>query len=140
MVLPNGANPSRFTPAAQGSAELRQVLGATPDSILVGWCGIMRDWHGLELLLTAAQHAPGVRLAIVGDGPDRARVEQITRELGLQARPVFTGRVPHEEMPKYVAAMDIAVAANDRTGYASPMKVLDTWRPADRWSSQGCRE
>jgi glycosyltransferase involved in cell wall biosynthesis len=125
MVLPNGANPSRFTPAAQGSAELRPVLGAAPDSILVGWCGIMRDWHGLELLLTAAQHAPGVRLAIVGDGPERARVEQITQELGLQTRTVFTGRIPHDEMPKYVAAMDIAVAANDRTGYASPMKVLE---------------
>jgi glycosyltransferase involved in cell wall biosynthesis len=40
-------------------------------------------------------------------------------------RIVITGRVAHESMPDYVAAMDVAVVAHDRTGVASPMKLLE---------------
>ena len=34
-------------------------------------------------------------------------------------------RVPYEAMPEYIAAMDVAVAAEDFTGIASPMKVVE---------------
>jgi len=36
-----------------------------------------------------------------------------------------TGRIPHDEMPHFIAAMDIAVVADERTGVASPMKLLE---------------
>ncbi len=124
IVVPNGANPLRFSEHADGVAEARRTLGATSE-LMVGWSGILRDWHGLELLLGAVQNTPGVRLAIIGDGPDSARVQRVAHERGLANRTVFTGRVPHAQMPAYIAALDIAVAADDRTGYASPMKVLE---------------
>jgi glycosyltransferase involved in cell wall biosynthesis len=33
--------------------------------------------------------------------------------------------VAHDEMPHYIAAMDVAVVADERTGVASPMKLLE---------------
>jgi glycosyltransferase involved in cell wall biosynthesis len=124
IVVPNGANPLRFSERADGVAEVRAKLGARSD-LIVGWCGILRDWHGIELLLSAVQSTAGLRLVIIGDGPDSARVQQVAHERGLADRTVFTGRVPHDQMPAYIGALDIAVAADDRTGYASPMKVLE---------------
>jgi len=62
---------------------------------------------------------------IVGDGPARAEVEARVRALGLDGRVTITGRIGHEAMPDYVAAMDVAVVAHDRTGVASPMKLLE---------------
>jgi glycosyltransferase involved in cell wall biosynthesis len=124
IAIPNGANPVRFRPAAGGVAELRRTLA--PDAALVvGWCGILRRWHGLELLIDAAGRTPELHVVIIGDGPDRGRVEGLVRERGLFDRTVFTGRVPHDRMPDYLGTLDIAVAADDRTGFASPMKVLE---------------
>jgi glycosyltransferase involved in cell wall biosynthesis len=38
---------------------------------------------------------------------------------------MVTGRIPHAEVRDHVAAMDVAVVAHDRTGVASPMKLLE---------------
>ena len=123
LVVPNGANPRRFTPApASASLEWhpRRHRG-----LVVGWAGILRDWHRVDLLIEAVARLPAATLLIVGDGPDRARLEQLAQSIGIIDRLTITGRVSHAEMPRYVAAFDVAVAADDRTGYASPMKILE---------------
>jgi glycosyltransferase involved in cell wall biosynthesis len=124
IVEPNGANPVRFSSQPAGTDDVRRQLG-DGTQLIVGWCGILRDWHGLDLLFRAMRRIEGTRLAIIGDGPDRQRIERVAQEHGVAERTVFTGRVPHAAMPGYIAALDIAVAADDRTGYASPMKVLE---------------
>ena len=95
------------------------------DATVVGWAGILRDWHGLERLLQATASLADARLLIVGDGPARAAFESEARRLGVERRVVMCGRVPHAEMPHHIAAMDIAVVADEKTGVASPMKLLE---------------
>ena len=124
VVMANGADPRRFDPAAAGRDGVRARYGLT-SAIVIGWAGVLRDWHGLDLLLDALAHVPNAHLLIVGDGPARPAVEARATELGLGGRIVVTGRIPHEAMPDHVAAMDVAVVAHDRTGVASPMKLLE---------------
>jgi glycosyltransferase involved in cell wall biosynthesis len=124
VVLPNGADPERFDPACADPARVRARFGLG-HGLIVGWSGVMRDWHGLDLLLDALASVPDVRLLLVGDGPARNAIERRAAALGLRARLVLTGRVSHAEMPDYLAAMDVAVVASDRTGVASPMKLLE---------------
>lgn len=123
LVVPNGANPRRFVPR-EIPRELRARL-APDGAALVGWVGILRPWHRVELLFEAVAGLENVHVAIIGDGPDRERLEGIARSLGIDRRVHFTGRVSHDEMPSYIATLDIAVSADDRTGYASPMKLLE---------------
>jgi glycosyltransferase involved in cell wall biosynthesis len=92
---------------------------------VVGWAGILRRWHGFGVLLDALRDAPAAHLLLVGDGPDRAHVEQLARERGLSGRFTITGRIPHDAMPAHLAAVDVAVAAEDHTGFASPMKIVE---------------
>jgi glycosyltransferase involved in cell wall biosynthesis len=79
----------------------------------------------VDLLLRAVARVPGLKLLVVGDGPDRARLDGIVQDLKLGNRVMFTGRVSHADVARYIGAVDIAVSSADRTGYASPMKLLE---------------
>lgn len=124
LVLPNGANPTLFDPSRTAGSTVRSRYGLQ-ERFVVGWAGVLRRWHGLEVLLDALAATPNAHLLLIGDGPDRARVEDLASERGLTGRLTVTGRVPHAEMPAHLAALDVAVAAGDRTGFASPMKLVE---------------
>jgi glycosyltransferase involved in cell wall biosynthesis len=123
-VIPNGADTARFDPARADGARVRALYGVG-GNLTIGWAGVMREWHGLELLLDAVATLPGVRLMLVGDGPARAAIERQATAKGFADRLIITGRVTPQEMPDYLAAIDIAVVAHDGTGIASPMKLVE---------------
>ncbi|HTV03296.1 MAG TPA: glycosyltransferase family 4 protein [Luteitalea sp.] len=126
VVMPNGADPDAFTPSFD-AGPVRQRLGVA-DAIVVGFSGILRPWHGLDLLVESfarlAGADPRLHLLIVGDGPIRPELEQQIAARGLTSRVTITGRLPHAQVREYVAAMDVAVSPR-ATFYASPMKVLE---------------
>ena len=124
LVVPNGADIRRFDPRAADPGRVRGRYGLT-DRTVVGWVGVLRDWHGLELLLDSVARLPDVHLLVVGDGPGRDAVDRQARNAGIADRVTVTGRIAHEEMPHFIAAMDIAAVADERTGVASPMKLLE---------------
>jgi glycosyltransferase involved in cell wall biosynthesis len=124
-VLPNGVDASTFRLAPADRARIRAKYGVT-DALVAGWVGILRDWHGLDLLLDAMLTLPAeVRLLVVGDGPSRPEFERQAARRGLAARVVVTGRIPHAEVRDYIAAFDLAVVPHERTGVASPMKLVE---------------
>ena len=123
-VLPNGADPAAFDPQRANGSRVRSRYHLA-SVLTVGWSGIIREWHGLTTLLDAVAGIPKAHVLIVGDGPARADVERHAAELGMADRLTITGRVAHGDMPDYLAAMDIAVVADERTAVASPMKLLE---------------
>jgi glycosyltransferase involved in cell wall biosynthesis len=52
-----------------------------------------------------------VFLTIVGDGPDFEQLKSLAAELNLSGSIQFTGRVPHDEVFKYMASADVYVSA-----------------------------
>ena len=76
-------------------------------------------------------------LLLVGDGPMRAAVEDESRRSGLQDSVTLVGSVPHEEVPSYLAAMDVAVAPYlpFEDFYYSPLKLYE-YMAAGRLASQ----
>jgi glycosyltransferase involved in cell wall biosynthesis len=52
----------------------------------------------IDLLLEAAALDPSLELVIVGDGPDRGRLEELARARSLDGRARFAGRVSEEEL------------------------------------------
>ena len=124
VVAANGADTTRFDPRAADRERVRRRY-ALADRLVVGWVGVLRDWHGLELLLDSVGRLANVHLLVVGDGPGREALDRRAQALGIADRVTVTGRIPHDEMPHFIAAMDIAVVADERTGVASPMKLLE---------------
>ena len=66
---------------------------------------------GLDTLLQALAENRGGRwyLWVVGDGPDRERLERMASELRLAARIRWTGALPPEEMTRLWAELDVLV-------------------------------
>ena len=124
IVLPNGVDAQHFDPrrVTPERVRMRYRLG---NAVTIGWVGVIREWHGLELLLPVLTTLPDVTLLIVGDGPTRSSVQERIIALGLDSRTVMTGRIAYADMPSHVAAMDIAVVADDGTRVASPMKLVE---------------
>jgi glycosyltransferase involved in cell wall biosynthesis len=123
VVLPNGADPDLFDPGRWDGAAVRAKYGLT-GQFVVGWVGVLRRWHGLEVLVRAVRDV-GAALLVIGDGPERSEIERFVNSLGMSARVRITGRLAHDEIPQHIAAFDVAVSADDRTGFASPMKVVE---------------
>jgi glycosyltransferase involved in cell wall biosynthesis len=127
IVLPNGVNLNTFSPRPK-SKRLLEATGLGENNKVIGFTGILRPWHGVEILLKALQAVsaayPESVLLIVGDGPIRSELESQARRLGLQANLRITGRVPHREVPDYLALFDVAVSPK-ATFYASPMKIME---------------
>lgn len=126
-IVPNGVDTNRFCPATSGE-RIRRHLGLGSE-IVIGFVGSLKPWHGVDRLITAFDHVAksNWRLLVVGEGPhSEALFEQATR-LRRRDQIVFTGAVSHDEIPEYIAAMDIAVAPYQavRDFYFSPLKLFE---------------
>jgi glycosyltransferase involved in cell wall biosynthesis len=124
LTVPNGANPNQFSPSIDGT-DARRRYGFGDASLVLGWSGTLRSWHGLELLLRAMADRSNTHLLVIGDGPDRPNVEAAARRLGVFDRVRIVGRVPRAQVPEHLAAIDVGVVADDRTRFASPLKLLE---------------
>ena len=63
---------------------------------VVGWVGSFRRFHALDQLFDALVGIEDATLLLVGDGPERPRIELLARSRNVAT--VFTGTVPHDEL------------------------------------------
>lgn len=125
VVIANGINEAHFA-AAPEPEQAKQRLGLS-GALVLGFTGFVRDWHGVDRVIDwmASSVAPGnVHLLVVGDGPVRQELEAQAARLGIADRVGFTGVVPREQVPDYVASFDIALQPAV-TPYASPLKLME---------------
>jgi glycosyltransferase involved in cell wall biosynthesis len=130
VVQPNGVDTGRFL-ARGRDLQVRAQLGLAPEAFVVGFTGSLKPWHGVDILLeafaTVRSAEPAARLLIVGEGPEDAALRARAAALGLGPSVVFTGRVEHIAIPRYLAAMDAGVAPYLQVPdfYFSPLKLYE---------------
>jgi len=110
-VVPSGIDIARFG-AGERDAAVRRRLGARGerDRLLFFASRLAREKNA-DLLLRALALAndPSLLLAIAGDGPARADLEELARELGVDERVRFLGAIPRAELPAMYASADAFV-------------------------------
>jgi glycosyltransferase involved in cell wall biosynthesis len=97
------------------------------DGVVVGFTGFVRPWHGLARVIDVMAHcgaAHNLYLLIVGEGPASPDLKHMADSLGVTDRVRFVGPIAHAEVPRYVAAFDIALQPN-AVAYASPLKLVE---------------
>jgi 1,2-diacylglycerol 3-alpha-glucosyltransferase len=91
---------------------VRAALGLK-DADLLLYVGRLSKEKSLDFLLRAFARIvlkrPQARLLLVGKGPHEHGLRHMVRELHLGERVIFTGSIPHSEVPHYVAAADLFV-------------------------------
>lgn len=101
QVIHNALSPPAAT--SRTRSEIRAELGwpARPTLVTVAR---LQPWKGIDHLIAAISDLPDLRLIIVGDGPDRGRLEDLARPLG--DRVAFTGLMTSNEAHRLMAAAD----------------------------------
>ena len=81
------------------------------EGLAIGFVGRLVPQKGLDNLLQALalQRSAKWRLTIVGDGPERERLEQLSSELRLAARVRWTGGLPAEQVANLWPDLDVLV-------------------------------
>jgi glycosyltransferase involved in cell wall biosynthesis len=108
IVNYHGVSLDRFKPAAD-----RTGSKPPPHETTLITCGRLEPYKGHHVLLRAvAQISTRARLIIVGEGPQRAKLEQLAAELGIGDRVEFTGPVPQARLGELYAQADVFVLAS----------------------------
>lgn len=79
-------------------------------ALVIGYVGRLVEEKGVEVLLEAASKLNGPWLMqILGDGPNRARLERMCQWLGISGRVTFDHRMPSTHLPNYFSGLDVLV-------------------------------
>ncbi|MBW7865251.1 MAG: glycosyltransferase family 4 protein [Candidatus Hydrogenedens sp.] len=97
----------------------RDALGMDPDAVYAVAVSRLVARKGYPDLLQALAQCgvPGLRLVIVGDGPEEPRLRQLAGELGLGSRVLFAGHVDEARKYQYLAASDFFALATHHEGF-----------------------
>lgn len=113
-VIPTGVDLRvyREAPDPARAAELRRSWAIPENKTVLLYLGRMAKEKNLEQLIDqiTSHKRRDIVLLLVGDGPDREEVLDYARDRGLEV--IFTGMVPHSEVPDYYRLGDLFVTAS----------------------------
>ncbi len=127
-LVANGVDPDMFNPSSEGKA-IRERL-KLKDKFVVTYAGALGLANDIQTILRTAgrlKERKDILFLLVGDGKERKALEMMSEEAGL-SNVTFTGSVPKETIPEYLAASGACIATlmdipMFRTTY--PNKVFD---------------
>lgn len=126
-ALPNWIDPDEWRAPMAERAAARRALG-WDDRFVTLFAGNIGLLQALESAIAAAGELDSrFLLAIVGDGSERARLEELAATRGLTDRVQFLPRRPPSEMPRLYAAADALLVHLKRSMFAHwsvPTKTL----------------
>lgn len=109
-LAPNAVDTGFFSPRA-APEKLQQALNLDPNIPVIGYAGSAVAYEGLSLLMQALgllhQRQQPFQFVLVGDGAVLEQVQADAQKLGIACFCRFAGRVPFEQVPDYIACMDI---------------------------------
>lgn len=122
VFIPDGVDTGAAKPV--DATVLRKEL-SLEDSLVVGLVGTMSwserhqmcyGWDVIEAL--GLLKDVSIKALLVGDGDGRPILESRAQQLDIANRVVFTGRIPYDDLPPYLSAMDVCIStqSNDLVG------------------------
>lgn len=113
-IIPCGIQVPKQTFAQQ---EARKRFNLPEDAFIIGSLARLVPHKGIDDLIRAVVRIPRVDqqilLVVAGDGPERARLEQLARELNCNVN--FLGRVP--EIDPFLASCDVFALPSHLEGF-----------------------
>lgn len=100
-----------------------------PNQKLVIYQGTINMYRGIDKMIQAMQFVENAQLWIVGEGPEKRKLEQLTQDLGLTAKVLFLGHISPSQLKLLTPRADLGLSLEEDGGlsyrYASPNKLFD---------------
>jgi len=124
VVVHNLPDPSLFSRAAQPER--------SGQAFTLIYTGTISPRHHIDLAIEALcmlqEEIPGIRLSIVGEGPDVTRLRETARRLHVEGRVIFQGLVPLEKIPGLLSASQVGISTYAEDAFSAlvlPTKVFE---------------
>jgi phosphatidylinositol alpha-1,6-mannosyltransferase len=105
-----GIDTDHFAPT--DSSELTSELGLTDKKVIVS-VGRLVHRKGQDVLIEAMPHLlkeiPDAHLVLIGEGPYRGYLETRVKNLGIDSKVTFIGRITYVELPRYICLGEVFV-------------------------------
>lgn len=118
-VIPNSVEVdvfNRHTVSKEKVMEIRKKYGFGENDLVFCFCGRMGQEKNIETLLKYwaknVKHDDGMKLLLIGGGPQLEEYEALAKEIDINDTVKFTGRVEHAEIPPYYASCDCYITAS----------------------------
>jgi glycosyltransferase involved in cell wall biosynthesis len=111
----NYPDPEIFSPRLRQSNGHAEFLMCYPGTL---------NWHqGVDLAVAAMallrERAPNLRLLIMGDGPDREKLQAMVIQKGLEDRVTLAGMIPLEQVAETMASVDLGVVPKRKNSFGN---------------------
>jgi glycosyltransferase involved in cell wall biosynthesis len=122
IIIPNTIDLTRYAPGAKPQ-QLIEKYGLAEKKVLLtmGRLAAHERYKGvdevLDLLPGLLKKMPELVYLIVGDGDDRARLENKAQQLGVAERVIFAGYIPNEEKQSHYRVADVYVMPSRGEGF-----------------------
>jgi teichuronic acid biosynthesis glycosyltransferase TuaC len=128
-VVPNGVDLDRFRPPADRRSA-RRSLGLADSARLVVGVGALVRHKGFDAAIEAlaTRKLSGARaplLVLVGDGPERRRLQRLAEKLRVAHRVRFCGSRSHAEVARWMGVADALLLPSHREGW--PTVLFEAW-------------
>lgn len=124
-VIMNVADDRIFTPS-------RPRLGRVGTGFTLSYHGLLSDIYDLTEVIKATKDLKdkikGLRLLIIGRGPEEANYKRLVKNLGLEEMVIFKGYLTQEETVKVLNETDVGIVPLKRvefTNLAFPTKLVE---------------
>ena len=95
---------------------LKRKLGIQRKDFVILFVGRLASEKNVEFLINCQKELvkkiKNIKLLIVGDGPDKEKYEELSKENGLEGSIIFNGKAAWEEMPIYYHCADLFATAS----------------------------
>jgi teichuronic acid biosynthesis glycosyltransferase TuaC len=150
-VVYNGVDSSFFSPSFRPASSPTSSLTLTPtsasvsESVAILSVGTLIPIKGHELLLRSmaaiASSHPQLQCRIIGDGPERARLQELSRELRIEDRVHFLGRKSRSEVAEAMRECALFALPSWYEGLGCVyLEAMSAERPAIACRGQGIEE
>lgn len=146
VVVPNGVDLTEFSRINKEAAKEIKSKFYLGNKVVL-YVGRLSKEKSLDVLLAALRlvvnDLPEAQLLLVGDGPERKRLQEEVKREGLGGKVIFTGAIPHERLPAtgvYEASSLFATASKSENQPLSVIEALAKGLPVVGVSSRGMPE
>ena len=118
-IVPTGIEVERFyveNNSESKTQELRKKYNIKKDDFIVLFVGRLAEEKNVPFLIEnqveLVKNNKNCKLLIIGDGPDKEKFENYSKEIKIDSNVIFTGKIPWEEIHEYYQMASIFVSAS----------------------------
>jgi glycosyltransferase involved in cell wall biosynthesis len=109
----SGVDTRKFRP--QPKNQLREKLGLKGEPVIISTRNF--KWvYNIDMLIKAIplilECVPQAKFIIAGEGDQREHLQNLAASLGVSGSVIFTGVIPHDELPGYLALSDVYISTS----------------------------